>query len=250
MNNRYYKEYFKLEREHWYFRARNKIIMSHIRGLVSDERKIKILNVGVGTGHTSELLQEFGEVISIEYDENCCQFVSETLDIQIENGSVLNLNYSSNEFDLVCAFDVIEHVGEDTLGVKELKRVCKKEGVVVITVPAYMFLWSRHDEINHHYRRYKKKQLLNLFSGEGSFIYHSYYNFWLFPPVALFRFLNNILGLTKESDKNTGSDFTVMGKDSWITRILYRIFHSESYFVTNHIPLPFGVSLMTSWRKR
>ena len=223
--------------------------MSHISGLVLDKKTIKILNVGVGTGHTSELLQEFGEVISIEYDKDCCQFVSETLDIQIENGSILNLNYPSNEFDLVCAFDVIEHVEDDTQGVKELKRVCKGEGLVVITVPAYMFLWSRHDEINHHYRRYKKQQLLNLFNGEGKFVYHSYYNFWLFFPIALFRFLNNVLGLTKETDEDTGSDFTIMGKDNWISRILYRIFYSESFFIKNHISLPFGVSLITSWRK-
>ncbi|MEM6318664.1 MAG: class I SAM-dependent methyltransferase [Bacteroidota bacterium] len=249
MNNRYYKEYFKLEREHWYFRARNKIIMAHIRSLVADKQNLNILNVGVGTGHTSELLQEFGAVTSIEYDETCCQFVQETLDIQIENGSILALEYPSNTFDLVCAFDVIEHVEDDEKGVKELKRVCREDGVVVITVPAHMFLWSRHDEINHHHRRYQRPQLLELFKKEGQFIYDSYYNFWLFPPVALFRFLNNLLGITKETEEDTGSDFTIMGKDSWVTRLLYRIFHSESFFVTKHIRLPFGVSLIASWRK-
>lgn len=249
MDNRYYKEYFKLEREHWYFLARNKIIMNHICSLVGDKQPIKILNVGAGTGYTSELLQAFGEVTSIEYDEDCCAFVADNLDIQIAHGSILDLDFRTNEFDLVCAFDVIEHVEDDALSVKELKRVCKKEGIVVVTVPAHMFLWSKHDEINHHYRRYKKAQLLKLFEREGNFIYHSYYNTWLFPPVAIFRFLNNRFGLTKETEEDTGSDFSVMGKDSMITRLLFRIFYSESFFITRHIPLPFGVSLITSWRK-
>lgn len=251
MDTRYYKEYFKLEREHWYFRARNKIIMNHIRGLVQDKPKssLKILNVGAGTGYTSELLQEFGAVTSIEYEETCCEFVTENLNIQIEQGSILELAYAANEFDLVCAFDVIEHVEDDVLGVKELKRVCKKEGIVVITVPAHPFLWSRHDEINHHFRRYKKQQLLNLFGEEGNFIYHSYYNTWLFPPVALFRFLNNRFKLTKETAEDTGSDFSVIGEDSWMTSLLFKLFYSESFFIARHISLPFGVSLITSWRK-
>ena len=249
MDSKYYKEYFKLEREHWYFRARNKIIMSHIRSLVSTGQPVSILNVGAGTGYTSELLQEFGTVTSIEYDETCCQFVRDNTNLKIENGSILELNYPANEFDLVCAFDVVEHIEDDLLGIKELKRVCKKEGIVVVTVPAHLFLWSRHDEINHHFRRYKKVQLLDLFRDEGEFIYHSYYNTWLFPFIALFRFVNNAFKLTKETDENTGSDFSVAGGNTLVTRFLFSLFLSESFFIKKHIALPFGVSIISSWKK-
>jgi len=249
MDHNYYKEYFHLERTHWYFRARNGLIMDHVRSIVSEGKSLRILNVGVGTGHTSELLSQFGTVTSIEYDEDCCAFVNEQTSLTVVQGSILELDFADDSFDAVCAFDVVEHVEEDALAVQELKRVCKQAGKVVITVPAYMFLWSKHDEINHHFRRYTKSQVLALFKEQGKFIYHSYYNTLLFPPVAIFRFLNNLLGLTKTTEEETGSDFSVAGKDSWLTRLLYRVFYLESFFVKRHIRLPFGVSVMVSWEK-
>ena len=248
MEAAYYKEYFHLEREHWYFRARNKIIMDHINEVVEGGSDLKILNVGAGTGFTSQLLEKHGQVKSLEYDEQCFEFVKQKLDIDIDNGSILELPYDDNEFDLVCAFDVIEHVEDDRLGVEELKRVCKKKGVVVVTVPAYQFLWSKHDEVNHHFRRYKKKQLLNLFKGSGQFLYHSYYNFWLFLPIAFFRTINNIFSITKTTEEDTGSDFGVVKQDSIISKFLFKLFYSESFFVKKYIKLPFGVSLITSWK--
>ena len=223
--------------------------MDHVRSIVSEGKSLRILNVGVGTGHTSELLSQFGTVTSIEYDEDCCAFVNEQTSLTVVQGSILELDFADDSFDAVCAFDVVEHVEEDALAVQELKRVCKQAGKVVITVPAYMFLWSKHDEINHHFRRYTKSQVLALFKEQGKFIYHSYYNTLLFPPVAIFRFLNNLLGLTKTTEEDTGSDFSVAGKDSWLTRLLCRVFYLESFFVKRHIRLPFGVSVMVSWEK-
>ena len=249
MEAKFYKEYYNLEREHWYFLARNRLIMHHIRDILSTKNKVKILNVGAGTGYTSELLKEFGKVESLEYDKDCCQFVSKNLYIEIVNGSILDLPYRENEFDLVCAFDVIEHIEDDLLGVSELKRVCKKGGFVVITVPAYMFLWSKHDEVNQHFRRYRKSEILNLFKEKGKFLYHSYYNFWLFFPVALFRILNNLFGFTKTTEENTGSDFSLHKKGSLISSFLFKVFYSESFFIKKQIPLPFGVSIISSWRK-
>ncbi len=248
MEAAYYKEYFHLEREHWYFRARNQIIMEHIDKVVAGANDLKILNVGAGTGFTSQLLEKHGTVKSLEYDKDCFDFVKGKLDIDIDNGSILELPYADHEFDVVCAFDVIEHVEDDQLGVDELKRVCKKNGVVVVTVPAYQFLWSKHDEVNHHFRRYKKNQLLRLFDDSEKFIYHSYYNFWLFLPIAFFRVINNLFSITKTTEEDTGSDFGVIKQDSIISKFLYQLFYSETFFVKRFIKLPFGVSLISSWR--
>jgi len=249
MDANYYKEYYYLEREHWYFRARNKIICDHIESVVKDKKNLKILNVGAATGFTSEMLSQFGSVKSVEYDIECYNFTKENLDLDIINGSILDLPFGDNEYDLVCAFDVIEHVEDDNLAVKEMSRVCKKDGIVAVTVPAFKFLWSHHDEVNHHFRRYTKKQLIDLFEDKSKFLYHSYYNFWLFPPIAAFRSLNNLFSITKKSDEDTGSDFSVVSKDSVFSKILYKLFYSESFFVRKHIKLPFGVSLISSWRK-
>lgn len=256
MQKEYYKEYYHYEREHWFFRARNKIITSHIESLIKQNgmegKELSILNVGVATGYTSVLLKQFGKVTSIEYDEDCFEFTNSNVpDIGLQLGSILELDFEDGQFDFVCAFDVVEHVEDDKTAVSELQRVCSEEGHVVITVPAFMSLWSNHDVINHHFKRYKLDQIKNLFSKKEKIVYASYFNFWLFLPVYLFRKINNVLGISSKSakDDQVSSDLVVMSKDGIITRFLYRLFASETGMILKRRVLPFGVSILTSWKK-
>lgn len=251
MQHEYYKEYYDLERQHWWFVAREKIISNYIKKLILTEnlnqQDIKILNVGCGTGRSSEYLAKFGNVVSIEYDKFCCEFASEKTGLEIINGSITELPFANNAFDLVCAFDVIEHVEDDQLAVTELKRVARENGVVFITVPAFMSLWSHHDVINHHFRRYKLEQVEKLFADNGKKIFSSYFNFFLFPPIYVFRSLSNLL----KSGKNrsgSGSDFEAF-KPGLLNSMLYAIMLFESKFINSNIKLPFGVSILYSWKK-
>ena len=126
MDKNYYKEYYHLERSHWWFQARAHILMSHLKRILPPKKDLKILNVGAATGRSSELLMQFGEVMSVEYDKECFDFVAQNLKIPIVKGSILELPFEAEAFDLVCAFDVIEHVNDDYLAVMEMRRVCKK----------------------------------------------------------------------------------------------------------------------------
>lgn len=254
MDKQYYKEYYRSEREHWFFRGRADIIMKHISQIVDNrqsEGELRILNVGVATGRTSELLAAFGKVKSVEFDEDCYNFTKENVEgIDLIQGSILELPFEADSFDLVCAFDVIEHVEDDQLAVNEMKRVCNSDGTVVITVPAFMSLWSNHDVVNHHFRRYKLNQINNLFDDTSKFVYRTYFNFWLFPLAYGFRKLNNLLKLGKKVNaESTGSDIALTKGNSFSSAILYRLFSSEKAFVTNRIRLPFGVSILASWKK-
>ncbi len=254
MEKNYYIEYYQYERNHWFFKARNKIILDHITGLVGkDQNQLKILNVGVATGYTSVLLKSIStNITSVEYDEECFDFTNQNVpDIGLVQGSILELDFQDNEFDLVCAFDVIEHIEDDKLGLSEMERVCKPDGHVVITVPAFMSIWSHHDVINHHFRRYKKKQLKSLFSDTSKLVFLSYFNFWLFLPVLMFRKINNIFKITEKnnSDSEVGSDLQLFNKDSLGSSILYSVFSSESSLLKKRIKFPFGVSLLASWKK-
>jgi 2-polyprenyl-3-methyl-5-hydroxy-6-metoxy-1,4-benzoquinol methylase len=163
VNKDYYAEYFKLERTHWWFKVREKIIEDVIKKHISTGGDFSILNIGAATGRTSEMLSKYGVVTSLEYDEDCCVFTRQKLNIPIIHGSILELPFADNSFDLVCAFDVIEHVADDSLGVREMERVCKSTGNIFITVPAFAGLWSHHDVVNQHFRRYRMPQILNLF---------------------------------------------------------------------------------------
>ncbi len=254
MNYQYYKEYYDIERQHWWFLAREKILSSYIQKLLLNgdlnKQNLKILNVGCGTGRSSEYLSDFGTVTSIEYDKFCCDFTSEKTGLEIINGSVTELPFKNESFDLVCAFDVIEHVEDDQLAVFEMKRVVKKNGIIFITIPAFMSLWSHHDLVNHHFRRYKLKEVQTLFDNQknGNILFTSYFNFFLFLPIFFVRQISNLIQFTKNRP-GSGSDFATF-KPGVLNNLLFKIMVSENIFIKNKIKLPFGVSLLYSWKKR
>ena len=251
MDKNYFKEYYILEREHWWFKARAKIITNLILNSLKNKKNtaLNILNIGAATGKTSELLSCFGKVTSLEYDKECCDFTNQMLNIDVINGSILELPFSAEEFDLVCAFDVIEHVEDDKLSVLEMKRVCKKEGIIVVSVPAFMLLWSHHDEVNHHFRRYTKSSLNSLFAqNEFNPIRSTYFNTILFLPILIFRLLSKLIP-QKLIRVGAGSDATINDNNSIVSKILYQIFAFELTLL-RYFNLPFGVSIFSSLSKK
>ena len=245
MDKGYYKNYFELERKHWWFQARNKIIYSQINEIYQiEKRPLKILNVGVATGATSQLLSNFGQVVSVEYDQDCIDYVSSKINLPIVQGDICALDFPDNSFDLVCALDVVEHVENDQLAADELTRVCRVGGFMLITVPSFKTLWGEHDVINHHFRRYRSSELLGLFTKNTRLIFNSYFNFWLFLPIWVIRNLP-----FKVARSNSGSDFDLF-KFSWLNKLFYHILASENLFISHKIRLPFGVSVLGIWTKK
>lgn len=244
MDQKYFKEYYRLERSHWWFLVRRDIILSLIANVYPHRNDLKILNVGAATGYSSEFLSKFGKVTSIEYDEACCLFVKEELQLEFIQGSVTDLPFQDGEFDLVCAFDVIEHVSDHTKAVEELKRVTCEQGNIVVTVPAFMFLWSRHDVINQHFRRYRKQELVGLFKSTGEILRTGYFNFILFFPITFFRFISRIFPVKENPD----SDFGI-AKSNLVSRILKSLFSLEVLPIRMGVNFPVGVSIYLTWKK-
>lgn len=252
MDQAYYKAYYHLEREHWWFLVRKKILAERIRHLLKQPVNIQSLNVGAATGATSDMLAAFGPVMSIEYDEKCTAFTKTYLSTPIEQGSILELPFEANQYDLVAALDVIEHVEDHQLAVQELWRVCKPGGHIVITVPAYSLLWSEHDVINHHFRRYTLSELLALFQPlQGKVIYKTYYNSLLFLPIAAYRLFMN--GMKKIAGKKNATparyDHEILGTGGIINQILSGIFHIDHYLLKYGFRFPAGVSIMLFFQK-
>ena len=157
MDKKFYQEYYTLEREGWWFKARLSILESYCKDLAVNTN-IKILNVGAATGATSEMLSRYGEVTSLEYDKFCCEFLKVKTGIEAINASLTELPFKNNTYDLICAFDVIEHIEDHEKALDEIYRVLRPHGKYFLTVPAFQSLWSNHDVVNHHYRRYTKKK--------------------------------------------------------------------------------------------
>ncbi|MGH1338222.1 MAG: class I SAM-dependent methyltransferase [Aureispira sp.] len=257
MNKDYYKAYYHLEREHWWFKARldilERLLENEILSQHQDKSTVKILNAGVATGATSLMLEKYAETVSLEYDKDCCVMLKELVGIEAVNASLTALPFEDNSFDLVCAFDVIEHIEDHETALAEINRVLKPNGQVFVTVPAFEFLWSSHDDINHHKRRYTAKNLASVVKGQQFDIqFISYFNSILFPLIAFARlflnFLEKMKGKSKE--KEPQSDFEKIQTGNFINKILYFIFRMERPWLSMRFKFPAGVSLVVIGKKK
>lgn len=135
------------------------------------------------------------------------------------------------------------------MAVNELKRVTKNGSLILITVPAFMSLWSHHDVINHHFKRYKIKEINQLFdsTNDGNKVFDTYFNSFLFLPIYFFRKVSNFLKLGQKR-KGSGSDFEAF-KPGILNTILYKVMSFESGFINRKKKFPFGVSILYNWKK-
>lgn len=148
--------------------------------------------------------------------------------------------YAAGSFDAVCAFDVVEHVDDDAATVRALARLLDRDGYLVVTVPAYGWMWSAHDEAHHHKRRYGQAQIEQLFRDAGlEIVRASYFNSLLLPLAAGVRMIKRVLGLKGEDDAMPPAT---------INRLLERIFSSEAAWLRRR-SLPFGLSIVVIGRR-
>ncbi len=197
--------------------------------------------------------KKHGNVTSLEYDKECCEFLRNVVDMDVVNGSLTELPFANATFNVVCAFDVIEHIDEDQLAMKEINRVLKPNGFVFLTVPAFGFLWSHHDEVNHHFRRYTLQELQRLVEKNGiNVTFRSYFNFFLFLPVLALRLLTKAIPkrTSSSSKESTGSDFEYFQSSETLNNILFQIFKCENGFLKRGIRFPAGVSALLIGSKK
>jgi ubiquinone/menaquinone biosynthesis C-methylase UbiE len=171
--------------EFFYFKAKPELIRVLVARIGAKER-VSILDVGAGTGEELSVLSRFGEVTVLESDEQMLKRVPNHLVKEKHLGSVVTLKFPDNGFDLVAAFDVLEHIDNDREAVRQMVRVLKGGGHLILTVPALSRLYGAHDQALGHYRRYDRKDLLNLIPGLDC-LEVGYWVCFLFLPVALQR---------------------------------------------------------------
>jgi SAM-dependent methyltransferase len=171
------------EDRHWWFASRTRALFSMMDGLVSGHDN-RILDVGCGAGNMFHHLSRYGTVIGIENNPKPLAVARERgYDVRLAQAE--DMPFPDRSFDLIAVLDVVEHCEDDQRVLQECHRVCRPGGLIVITTPAFQWLWSRNDEINHHYRRYSGRELTAKLQQAGFRVRRlAYNNFFVFPLAA------------------------------------------------------------------
>jgi SAM-dependent methyltransferase len=239
----HYETHFALEQDHWWFVGRRNILLHLLdRELKSDSRlqkPLRLLDVGTGGGGILPFLSKYGSVVAVDPEPAAVAAASaRSFDVR-QGGLPSDLPFAPHEkFDVITLLDVIEHVEQDVESLVNVRRLLTPQGRVIVTVPAFQFLWSGHDVINEHKRRYKKGELRAKLERAGFTVrLISYCNSALFLPIAAVRLARRRFSSSDETKTALG---TVPGPAN---AVLGGLFGMERHIIPT-LPLPFGVSLV------
>lgn len=237
MEQAFFREYAELEDTHWWFRGRRALLGQVLEQLAHP--RLRIVDVGFGTGAMLDFLARYGEPVGIDGSLEAIAFARTRSSRPMIAGDMLHIPLCTGSVDLVTAFDVIEHLEDDATAIGELARICRPGGHVLITVPAFPFLWGNQDAVSHHKRRYTGRQLGQRVAQSGLRIQLlTYFNTLLFPLIAAVR-IGRRLSRTPERLR---SDFS-MTTTGRVNDLLAAILGIEGRLIKRW-RLPFGVSLL------
>lgn len=235
MDRTVYDQMAALDQRHWWYRARRVVLAALIRRRAPMPRGAKILEIGCGTGHNLAMLAEFGEVDALELDAAARGIAETRLGKPVLSAPLPQLKgVPRRHYDLIGAFDVIEHIEEDHAALMSIARRLKPGGKLVMTVPAHQWMWSAHDVVNHHVRRYSRRRLQFLVANTPLRLDSiGYFNSLLFPVAVAARMASKLRGTDR-------ADLTLPAAP--INGLLETTFALERHLI-GRVPLPPGLSL-------
>ena len=248
MDPRIYAPLRELERTHWWFRGRRRILLAALERL--GVGATAILDVGSGAGTNLELLGERfpgAALTAIDLERAPLLFCRADRRLPVCQADAERLPFAGACFDLVAALDALEHFADDAAALRELHRVCRPGGTLIATVPAFRALWGSVDDLGHHHRRYRRRELRARVEAAGfEILLERYFNSLLFAPIAAVRLLSRALP-RRPARGPVRSDF------DWVKRgpanaLLERILAAEAKLLG--LRFPFGVSLLCVARRR
>jgi SAM-dependent methyltransferase len=233
-----------VEDEHWWFRGRRAILETVLERFHQPRPDATLLEIGCGNGGNLAMLHRFGHVWAIESDDaSRRQAAARGVAAVLEAGWLPNsVPFSERHFDVVAMLDVLEHVAADRAALDAALQRLSPAGMLLITVPAYNWLWSQHDSVTHHVRRYTRTALRRLLESVGCNVeYISYFNTLLFP-LALLRTAADRTPLRSRA-------LTPMQLPPWPLNALFAAVFAAERHVVSRVALPFGVSLVAVARR-
>lgn len=230
-----YQQMAELDDRHWWYRARRRIIADLIRREAHLPPNAQILEIGCGTGHNLAMLSGFGHVEGLELDDEARAISEKRLGRRVMSSPLPELGeVPDRHYDLIGAFDVIEHIDDDRAALASIATKLKPGACFIMTVPAHQWMWSAHDTVNHHKRRYSRSGLKALIEASPMKLRKlGYFNSLLFPLAVAERAASKLRG--KE-------DADVKLPPAPLNTALEKVFAAERY-LAGRLPLPPGLSL-------
>ena len=243
MEHHVYQQIFDVEKVHWWFCGRRKIIEQILKKHMSTTVDVA-LDIGSGTGLNSLIIGEFAnKVEGLEMSPEAIRLSAlRAPNLVVKEGSFPE-SQLEKQYDLISLFDVLEHIKDDQKSINRIGEALKPGGLAVLTIPAYPWLWSEHDKTLHHFRRYRKQDLVNLVNQAGGLKieYMSYFNTTLFLPIIAFRGLRNLLHFNNHKT----DDFLV---PKTLNTLLEKIFAFDRVLLKRKW-CPFGISIVMVLKK-
>lgn len=246
-----YHRFAAVENKHWWFQGRRRVVAEMLRGYLADHpgsatRGLRVLDVGSGTGEMVDMLREFGTVTAVDDSSQAVEYCRQRhpVGVAVRCGRVPEALDRDEVFDLVTAFDVLEHIDDDVTALRAFRDVLAPDGRMALTVPAYPALWSHHDVYAGHVRRYRRHQLREVIRQTGGFQVDrsTYFNSLLFLPALAVRMADRWRRQISPRPFERSDPHLEL---PWapVNRALLRIFAAEARML-RHVEPPFGVSLI------
>lgn len=222
---------------HWWYTARRDILADYLAREGNLPKAARILEIGCGTGHNLPMLGAFGTVDAIEIDPAARDIASARLGKPVGAAPLPELTgVERGSYDLIAVLDVVEHIADDVAALKAMAECLKPGGKILITVPAHQWMWSAHDVVNHHHRRYSKAGLTSVIRAAGLEPRKlGYFNSLLFPLAAAARLAGRLTGKDDSDDSPP---------PKIVNTLFEAIFRLERHLV-GRVPLTPGVSIIT-----
>jgi SAM-dependent methyltransferase len=246
MDTALYDELQRVERTHWWFRARRHIVWSLVRRYVggAPDQRLRVCDLGCGAGGNLAAVNDTHDVVGVECSPQALSYAQQKLGRRVRYGRLPDeIDLPPESFDVVLMTDVLEHIEDDAASARTALRLLRPDGIVVATVPAYQWLYSPRDAHHHHFRRYSKRRFGSLWTGPNAqMLLLSHYNSFLFPPAAIVRLASKIT-----SGGDAAGDLRVPLRP--LNRVLAHVMRSEVNLL-GRMPMPFGLSLVAVARKK
>ena len=243
----------EVEDRHFWFGARNEIIAAAVANLISGlPSGYRVLEVGCGTGVVLRRLAgmcDRGEVLGLDLYPEAVSLAQERTGCQVVVGDILTPPLSLGEFDIVGAFDVLEHLADERRTLMALSKMLKSDGSLVLTVPAHSSLWSYFDVAACHCRRYDRRQLVKLLQeNQFEITYLTEFMMLLYPLIWLFRKAGKGKKVPSQrlAAQEAASEFEIIPVINGLLRVLLSW---EQSFVRQRWSIPIGTSLLAVAKK-